>query len=319
MSRTAWVESPLQLINAIEYAHATGDHLDISVRQGVPQVARTMIECEPRLPPGVTVRLASAGASAPRLLVARRLLAGDVFSGFIRAALSGGAVRDLVLVDDGAASLHLAAVLQSGRALTRARRTEPSWLRWLGARARGALRRCASAGKLEIFTVYAEAFEALAEPRLLVRRNEYAWARGAFDAQADLGGSVILGSALAADGMISEGEYLGWIRSHVPPAGVSYLPHRRERAISLGVIDSIPGVVVVRTDLPVEVILAAPNRVADITCLPSSVVATLRTILEPSTCLNVEPVPDLWFTSKATGDLKEVLARVVARDMEASR
>lgn len=143
MTRTlALVESPAQLLNLLEWA--------LGERDGAPDPARCEVavllprDATTRHQLGVMTELARAegirvalhdirrvpaglpralAALAPKLAGAGRLVIGDPFSGLIQWLLPLARTRDLVLVDDGTATLELSRELLAGRPLVRWHRT----------------------------------------------------------------------------------------------------------------------------------------------------------------------------------------------------
>lgn len=295
-SRLAWVESPLQLINAIEYGNATGEDVVIVPRAGVSQLEASIEAVAPALP--VSVSIAAPSARMTAFLPVRRRLIGDVFSGQFRllAALTG--LGDLVIVDDGSATMHLAAVLRDPAVpFTRMAQTEGRLNRTLGARLRSSLVGGTDDGVV-LFTTYdAEpAVAALATIGFRLVHNDYGWLAGLdLGIGAPITGTAMLGTALITDNQIAEPAYLGWVARVAAEAPVTYLPHRREPEATLAAISRLPGVQIRRTGLPVEFVLGASGEVDRVVTLPSSAVATLRSIVPRTTRIEPVAVPQDWW------------------------
>ena len=273
---SAWVESPLQLLCAVEYAFATHTDVRIVPRAGGLQLLATAEHLRGLdLPSGVTIE-------APRALPALgsgHWIIGDAFSGMARSAISLRMPHRLTIVDDGAATLDLPAVLAGRARLSRSSDTPA--LHAIAELATARARELDAAGSLELFSYYA-----LDHPARIP--NRFRWLRSRAAAAA-VPKRIILGSASVADGLIPEGEYLDWLGGLETPA--SYFPHRRETASQLLRVAAIPGLAVEERGLPIELVLAGAREVT-VTSLPSSAVETLRIILL-GTGSSVEIVPRL--------------------------
>lgn len=316
-----WVESPLQLINAIEHAHAHECASVIHLRTTAPQMQATATLLSPFLPPEVTLHPATSVRTTPAFGSAPRRVIGDLYSGQVRASLASSRWRKLALVDDGSAMLAMAQQLVDREALRRPAVNEGRPMRWLSSRLRRTLDKAIVKGKVEIFTAYAnrQVFSSLAERGARVSRNSYAWTRSLdLEELPELAPTVIVGSALAHDGHIDPTAYFNWIESLTGTGEVSYLPHRREDATSLKQMAALPGVTVVKAGLPVEAVLGAasssePRRVVT---LPSSVVVTLGALLPPDVNLDVVNVPEPWWTDTASQRFRTTINSIDQREGE---
>ncbi len=157
MARVGWVESPLQLVNAVEYAAAVGDPVHLCLRAGVPQLGDTGRLFAPSLPRGVTMSGPWRSATRSPMTMARRRLIGDANSGQLRALTTFTGAQDLVVVDDGSGTLSLARRLAKGLPLARHGKQESALHRVLGAAASVRMRTAAEDGRLTVFTAYPEA------------------------------------------------------------------------------------------------------------------------------------------------------------------
>ena len=309
-ARVGWVESPLQLINAVEAAADLGDRALILLRGGVAQLADTARWLEPHLPPGVALDQAAA-ATDPRFRDAPRRLVGDAFSGQFRGVVVATGVRDLVVVDDGSAALHLAAVLAGSERFSRMGQRESAVQRTLGSLAGGRLRAAARAGRVTLVTAYADHPIMRTVPGERIVPNHYAWLRSLDAAPpAALGSVVVLGSALAVDGYVDAAAYERWAGEH---AGASYLPHRREDPASLARLRAA-GLDVVEPGLPAEIVLGCARGLAEVRSLPSSTGATLARVLPEGARLRVDAVPSGWWTPRADKTFRATLAYLASAD-----
>ncbi|MFV0633062.1 hypothetical protein [Demequina sp.] len=314
MGAVAWVESPLQLLNAIEWGASQPVPLAIVPRARVMQLDHTAEVLRPHVPPSVTIMPPARSALQSPFSRAQVKVTGDAMSGQVRAVLTVARPRQVVLVDDGAITLALAAQLGSGAALARPGIVESGLSRVLGARAAARLRSLAGAGRLTLFTAYstADAVAALGALGARVMSNDFAWLRGA-DLNLGMGltESVVLGSALASDGFIEPRAQLAWVSGYASQWGhVTYLPHRREEGSWLAQVAAIDGVTVLRPGLPAELTLAAA-RVARVAMLPSSLAATLSGVLPSQVRIHVDPVQDDWWTTRADTHLRATMEAIV--------
>ncbi|WP_062305572.1 hypothetical protein [Demequina subtropica] len=305
-ARVAWVESPLQLLNAIEWAAATGEPLDIMARAGLVQLDRTVAALVGHLPAGVTIDLSAGSAVNPRMRGAHSWLLGDVYSGQVKAMLAATGVRDTVIVDDGSAATSMADALAARAALSRPGVAEGLGHRALGLAGSARLAAAARRGRVGFFTAYPDApgFVALAAAGADVRRNAYAWTRATRPVDAVYAEHVVVGTALIADGHVSRDAYREWLTGHADPSTV-YIPHRREDA-ELALIADL-GLTVLPVDVPIEIALAGSPTVRRVSTLPSSVVATLRVILDPEVELDVEVIPSRWWEPGVDPRLRAML------------
>ena len=259
---SAWVESPLQLLCAVEWAFARAQPVRIVPRSGAAQLPATAARLrEIGLPDGVTI-------DGPRALPAfssDHWIIGDAFSGMARSALALRMPQQLTVVDDGTATLRLPSVLDGSAQLSRSTDAAPA--RAIAELASSRLRHLDQTGALELFSYYALDLPARTP-------NRFRWLRSRGLA-ATAPSRVFLGSASVVDGLMPEESYLRMVRDVGP---VGYFPHRRETLTTLQRIATLPGVEIVDRGLPIELVLAGA-REASIVSMPSSAVETLRIIL----------------------------------------
>lgn len=263
----AWVESPLQLLCAVEYAAASALPVRIVPRSGATQLPATADRLRALgLPDGVEIEDPRAVPLEGILLPsAAHWIIGDPWSGMAQSLLAVRAPRRLTLVDDGSMSLRLPAVLAGREPLTRS--GGPTAIAELALSRLDALQR---AGRLELFSYYPLDHAALLP-------NRFAWLGERREAGA-VSGTVVLGAAAVADGLLASDDYLAWVAQQ--PVGSAYFPHRRESAEQLAAVARL-GLVVAQTGLPIEIVLAGARNL-DVRSLPSSAVDTLRILLAGS-------------------------------------
>jgi hypothetical protein len=282
ISAHAWVESPLQLICAVEYAAASGIPLRIIPLAGALQLEKTARHLESLgLPHRVVIERARRSPLVALLNHPRgHWIVGDAYSRFARLALAWGRLRWLTIVDDGAITLSLVDVLAGSAPLERPEASESLAIRAVALRARKRLLLMAATGSLEIFSFYP-----LDTP--VLRSHQFEWLRSRRSAMAELepvvpsGSTVILGSAAVVDGSQSASDYLDWVRARELPA--FYYPHRRETPAMLAQLGLIEGLIISAPGLPIELVLATARGLR-IESQPSSALATLRIIVRGRDC-----------------------------------
>jgi len=297
----AWVESPLQLINVIEFAASEGIPLVIEPRAGVLQLDATIDAVRAALPAGVEITAPLADAGAGLFRSAAHQVVGDVFSGQFRLLVARRGVRELTIVDDGSATVHLAAALDGG-SFSRMAQVESIAMRVLGALAKNRILAAARRGRVTLFTAYGAEppVAGLAARGVRLGENAYRWLHSrASHAVAPVNPRVILGSALVTDRQVGQDDYLGWVAGAAEAGPVSYLPHRRESLSLRSAVAAIPGVTVEPGSLPAELALGSSPTLRRIDTLPSSAVVTLGAILDRDVTIAVSPVPDSWWVPGA--------------------
>lgn len=258
----AWVESPLQLLCAVEYASLAAVPVTIVPRAGALQLTATAARLrELGLPDGVQI----TEPRAVPMTSAQHWVIGDAFSGRLQTLLAVRMPQRLTIVDDGRDSLRLPAALAGRSSLSRSGATTA-----LASIAAERLRSLDGRGALELFSYYR-----LDHPARIPNRFGWLGARRSPTLQT---GNVVLGAAAVADGLVSEEVYLEWVARQ--PRDASYFPHRREEPRLLERIAAL-GLTVVMTGLPIELVLAGARSLT-ICSLPSSAVDSLRILLAGS-------------------------------------
>jgi len=283
-SPLAWVESPLQLIGAAEWAAARGIRPDVAARLS-PQVEQTASELTGR---GAMFGMQAGYYGVPwRMLAAHdHWLIGDGFSGQFRLAAALLRPKTLTFLDDGLNALAFADALTGARGYGRPGVAERASAKRLAPLALDRIRLRAAAGRAEVFTAFPfgdRRERALRDLGATVSRHGFEWLRGAPPRVGTRSRipheRVILGSARVADGHMSLTEYVAWVRREARGGRSAYLPHRREDPSALDTVAHIDGVEIVRTGLPVELVLA-DGHAREVVMLTSSAAVTLRRVLD---------------------------------------
>ncbi|MEV7727515.1 hypothetical protein AB0P15_22605 [Streptomyces sp. NPDC087917] len=368
----ALVESPVQLLNVLEWAHARRGAdagraalLSAVPRQPGPLAGRTRPEpatatAAPApgglrivvLPPtdpmsrgqlrrvaalardeGHTVQwqeargssgaplraLAALGSDVRR---ARPIVVGDPFSRFVQLLLAPARTADLVVVDDGTATMEFVAQLGRGERLRRWHRTGGG----TATRARElayapvsgtARRRLTPRGGrvVELFT----SMPVTPLPGMELRLNDFAWTRSRFGPPRLTRGTDLVGTSLVETGVVDPARYREAVRALTLEHGVTrYFAHRRESPEKLRALSEATGLEIVRPDLPLELIARRGPIGRTIVSFPSTVVHTLPYALTGTgVTVAVCEVDPSWLTAAASPRARGFLAGVseTARDV----
>ncbi|SDE22790.1 hypothetical protein [Auraticoccus monumenti] len=316
----ALVESPAQLLNAVEWLSASPDmEADVVVLAPRREESRRQLRATMQLVAGSRARVEWCEARqdvrgpgrllaglVPRVRRARRLVLGDPFSGLIQSLLTAFTGDVVVVVDDGSATLEFADRIAAGEAMVRWHVAEPGALQ----RRRAAMTTSVLTSRpLELFTAMP-----LDDVGLRVRRNRYRWLRTLHPAPQVVDGAVLVGSSLVETGVVARQPYLEAVARLAEEEGLRrYLAHRREDETKLGVVADL-GLEVQRLSLPLEVELAAGPVERLVLSFPSTVLVTLPIVLE-GTGVEVRslPVPPGWLRPGAGNAALEFLDRVARR------
>ncbi|MFJ6478702.1 MULTISPECIES: hypothetical protein [unclassified Streptomyces] len=367
----AFVESPVQLLNVLEWAYARPGgqpQLDGVPRQrgrrgdgGDPPGAapRPGGEASPLrivvLPPtdpmsrgqlrrvaalardeGHEVRWQEARGSrfaplkaltalARDVRAARTVVVGDPFSRYVQLLLTLVRAEELVVVDDGTATMEFMAQTARGERLVR-------WHRVGGGGLPGRVRELAyapvSATARRRFTPAAhrghrvEVFSSMpvtAHGGMTLRVNDFAWTRARFGPPRLTKGTDLVGTSLVETGVVDPDRYLDAVRALTLEHGATrYFAHRRESPEKLRALSRATGLEIVRPDLPLELIARRGPVGRTIVSFPSTVVHTLPYALTGTgVTVAVCEVDPAWLTGSASPRARSFLAGVTdtARDV----
>lgn len=368
----ALVESPVQLLNVLEWAHARsmpasepGRLLDGVPRQPSRAPARTA-ERHPGGGEGTGVRIvvlpptdpmsrgqlrrmaglardeghevrwqeARGGRLAPMkaltalardVRAARRVVIGDPFSRYVQLLLTLVRAEELVVVDDGTATMEFVAQTARGERLVRWHRVGgglPGRLRDLAyapvsATARRRFTpRPGGARRVEVFTSMPVTAPHAA---MTVRLNDFAWTRARFGPPRLTKGTDLVGTSLVETGVVDPDRYREAVRALALAHGATrYFAHRRESPEKLRALSEATGLEIVRPDLPLELIARRGPVGRTIVSFPSTVVHTLPYALTGTgVTVAVCDVDPLWLTRDASSRARGFLAGVTdtARDV----
>ncbi|SDS71600.1 hypothetical protein SAMN04488543_2249 [Friedmanniella luteola] len=332
MRSSALVESPAQLLNVVEWAHQAGeprDDLTVIVLAPTNEATRRQLRAmsalaredglevlwhEPRLGGAATARTVRSLAS--ELSGVERLVIGDPFSGVLQVVMSISRAPEVVIVDDGTATLEFARQWVAGEHLARWHSVAtPGHRRQISHFAReqisGSVRRRISPEsgcRLALFTSLDVEL-----PRAHVGRNTFAWVRSRFPVPEVKLGSDLIGTSLVETGVVDADAYLGGVASLVEQYAVDrYFAHRKESDAKLARIEGL-GVTVVRPDLPLEIAARLGVLARRVISFPSTVVHTLPLVLADTPAeLLVCDIDDRWYTAGTTPNSERFLGAVSA-------
>jgi len=295
-STVGWVESPFQLLGAVEAqtSGALSRHLVVLPRAGVEPLSRTVDELRRLgLPRGVTV---SNPSRVPRR-VAGTLAIGDAFSGEVHRMLVHGLPDRLVLVDDGRSTRRAMEALVNPHIPLIRPHVAASRARALLARAALArLRRLARSGRMRVVTALDLPQPVLDAARNLgidVRRHEFEWLRSLPVTDVPGSETVVLGTSLVANNLVKARPYVEWVQAVSRESPVTYWAHRREDARTLEPLGATPGIEIATGEIPVELSLRGVTSHRLIT-LPTTAATTLR-MLVPGINIHEYAVPESWW------------------------
>ncbi|MFI1939900.1 hypothetical protein ACH44C_22435 [Streptomyces purpureus] len=304
----AFVESPVQLLNVLEWAHTStlpaipaqrtptspGRDVTVVVLPPTDPMSRGQLRrmAELARDEGVTVRWQEArgGAGAvprtlralvPELNRAERIVIGDPFSRYVQLLLTLVRTTRITVVDDGTATMEFAGQLARGERLVRWHRRGSRGARELALAPVGALaRRRLAPGRrrtVEIFT----ALPVEPPPGTTVTRNGFRWTRARFGPPRITRGADLVGTSLVETGVVDPDQYADAVSALARAHGATrYFAHRRESVEKLHRIAVDTGLEIVRPDLPLELIARRGPVGHTVLSFPSTVVHTLPLALE---------------------------------------
>ncbi|WP_394431142.1 hypothetical protein [Streptomyces sp. SGAir0957] len=296
-STLCFVESPVQLLNVLEWAHRAGARTTVVVLSPTDPMTRGQLRrmAELARTEGHTVRWEEArdGAGAPFQTVgglagplrkAERVVIGDPFSRYVQLLLTITRARDLVVVDDGTATMEFISQLARGERLVRwhrrGGRPGPRDLVFAPVSSSARRRLTPRAGRRTV-SVFTSMPVDEAPDGVKILENDYAWTRARFGPPRLTRGADLVGTSLVETGVVDVDRYLEAVRTLATAHGATrYFAHRREAADKLHRLATETGLEVVRPDLPLELIARRGPVGRTILSFPSTVVHTLPIALE---------------------------------------
>ncbi|GAU65062.1 hypothetical protein SSP35_01_03990 [Streptomyces sp. NBRC 110611] len=335
----AFVESPAQLLNVLEWAHsADAAALTVVVLAPHDPMTRGQLRrmAELARDEGHTVRweearggptapLRTIGGLTPLLRRARRVVIGDPFSRYVQLLLTLTAARDLVVVDDGTATMEFVSQLARGERLVRWHRhgsgRGPRDLVFapFAATTRRRLTPPPEGGRRSVGLFSSMPVDDAPEG-IRVTANEFAWTRRRFGPPRVMEAADIVGTSLVETGVVAPDRYLAAVGTLARTHGAArYFAHRRESTEKLRRLASETGLEVVRPDLPLELIARRGPVGRLIVSFPSTVVHTLPLALRGTEVrVAVCDIDPRWLTAHASPRAQGFLDGVTgtARDVQ---
>ncbi|MEU6027236.1 hypothetical protein ABZ825_09470 [Streptomyces tauricus] len=270
---------------------------------------------------GTTAPFHTVGGLAPLLRRARRIVMGDPFSRYVQLLLTITRARDLVVVDDGTATMEFVSQLARGERLVRWHRRggRPGArdLVFAPVSARARRRLTPGAGRrVEIFSSMPidETPEGVD-----VSANDFAWTRARFGPPRITKGADLVGTSLVETGVVDPDRYLEAVKGVAGTYGATrYFAHRRESPEKLHRLAVETGLEIVRPDLPLELIARRGPIGRTILSFPSTVVHTLPLALAGTDVkVAVFDIDPAWLTENASPRAQGFLSGVTdtARDV----
>ncbi|MER6913799.1 hypothetical protein ABT354_19190 [Streptomyces sp. NPDC000594] len=325
----AFVESPVQLLNVLEWAHTrpyAPEAVTVVVLSPTDPLSRGQLRrmAELARDEGFTVRWQEARGGptaplrtvrelAPMLRSADRIVVGDPFSRYVQLLLTLAGDQELTVVDDGTATMEFAAQLARGERLVRWHRrgTGGARERLLAPVSLLARRRLAPRPGREV-----EVFTAMplgtAPEGITVTPNLFGWTRARFGPPTLLAGADLVGTSLVETGVVDDARYAEAVRRLARAQGARrYFAHRRESPGKLQRLSRLTGLEIVRPELPLELVARRGPVAATVLSFPSTVVHTLPlalagTAVEVAVC---DIAPE-WLTEGVSPRAEGFLAAV---------
>ncbi|MFD7770349.1 hypothetical protein [Streptomyces sp. NPDC059787] len=325
----AFVESPVQLLNVLEWAHAhaPGVGLTLVVLSPVDPMTRGQLRrmAELAREEGHEVRWEEArgGAGAPFQTVggltaplrrATRVVLGDPFSRYVQLLLTITRAREVVVVDDGTATMEFVGQLARGERLVRWHRKggRPGPRELVLAPVSAAARRRLTPGEKRTVEVFTSMPMEDTPPGVTVSSHTFTWTRDRFGPPRVTRGADMVGTSLVETGVVDADAYLEAVRSLVATHGAKrYFAHRRESTEKLHRLAVETGLEIVRPELPLEIVARRGPVGATVLSFPSTVVHTLPLALAGTgvrvVVCDIDPA---WLTKHASPRAQGFLANV---------
>ncbi|MFJ5261284.1 hypothetical protein ACIQAC_12565 [Streptomyces sp. NPDC088387] len=334
----AFVESPVQLLNVLEWAHAhaPGAGLTLVVLSPLDPMTRGQLRrmAELAREEGYEVRWEEArgGSAAPfhtigglvgALRKADRIVMGDPFSRYVQLLLTITRARDLVVVDDGTATMEFVTQLARGERLVRwhrkGSRQGPRDL--LFAPVSSAARRRLTPVENRRVEVFSSMPIEEVPGGVTITTNDFSWTRTRFGPPRITKGADMVGTSLVETGVVDGDRYLAAVQGLAKTHGAArYFAHRRESTEKLHRLAVETGLEIVRPDLPLELIARRGPIGRTILSFPSTVVHTLPlalvgTDVKVAVC-DIDPA---WLTQNASPRAQGFLSGVTGTAKDVHR
>ncbi|MEV7883204.1 hypothetical protein ACWD3I_12415 [Streptomyces sp. NPDC002817] len=335
-STLAFVESPVQLLNVLEWAHAhaPGAGLTLVVLSPTDPMTRGQLRrmAELARDEGHAVRWEEArgGPAAPfqtigglagTLRRADRVVLGDPFSRYVQLLLTITRAAELVVVDDGTATMEFVAQLARGERLVRWHRKggRPGPRDLIFAPVSASARKRLTPSERRRVQIFSSMPMEETPAGVTVSANTFAWTRARFGPPRITKGADMVGTSLVETGVVDGERYLEAVRTLAKAHGTTrYFAHRRESTEKLHRLAVETGLEIVRPDLPLELIARRGPIGRTILSFPSTVVHTLPLALVGTDVrVSVCDIDPSWLAENASPRAQGFLSGVTgtARDV----
>ncbi|MER5301682.1 hypothetical protein ABT039_19705 [Streptomyces lasiicapitis] len=273
---------------------------------------------------GTTAPFHTIGGLAGPLRRARRIVIGDPFSRYVQLLLTITRARDLVVVDDGTATMEFISQLARGERLVRwhrrGGRPGPRDVVFMPVSSKARRRLTPSPSGDRTVEVFSSMPIESAPEGVRVTVNSFAWTRARFGPPRITKGADLVGTSLVETGVVDLDRYIEAVKSLAGTHGAArYFAHRRESAEKLHRLAVDTGLQVVRPDLPLELIARRGPIGRTILSFPSTVVHTLPLALAGTDVkVAVMDIDPTWLTDSASPRAQGFLSGVTgtARDVQ---
>ncbi|MET9882229.1 hypothetical protein ABZZ20_03550 [Streptomyces sp. NPDC006430] len=269
--------------------------------------------------------LKALAALARDVRAAHRVVIGDPFSRYVQLLLTLVRAEELVVVDDGTATMEFVAQTARGERLVRWHRVGGSGLPGrvrelayapVSATARRRFTPATGKGRrVEVFS----SMPVTVHGAMTLRVNDFAWTRSRFGPPRLTRGTDLVGTSLVETGVVDPARYLDAVRALTREHGATrYFAHRRESPEKLRAVSEATGLEIVRPDLPLELVARRGPVGRTVVSFPSTVVHTLPYALTGTgVTVVVCDVDPAWLTGSASPRARGFLAGVseTARDV----
>ncbi|GGY91873.1 collagen-like triple helix repeat-containing protein [Streptomyces poonensis] len=270
---------------------------------------------------GATAPFQTVAGLTPLLRAADRVVMGDPFSRYVQLLLTITRASDLVVVDDGTATMEFVSQLARGERLVRWHRKggRPGPRDLLFAPVASAARNRLTPGADRHVEVFSSMPIDETPEGVTISANDFAWTRARFGPPRITKGADLVGTSLVETGVVDGDRYLEAVRALARAHGAArYFAHRRESSEKLHRLAQETGLEVVRPDLPLELIARRGPIGRTILSFPSTVVHTLPLALAGTDVkVAVCDIDPAWLTRHASPRAQGFLAGVTttARDV----
>ncbi|NLU66778.1 hypothetical protein HCC30_05780 [Streptomyces sp. HNM0574] len=273
---------------------------------------------------GAAAPVKTIGSLAAPLRRARRIVIGDPFSRYVQLLLTLTSAPEVVVVDDGTATMEFAAQLARSERFVRWHRKGAGGPRAalfapFSQRARSRLTP-GPGRRVELFSSM-PVEDSVADLGVALTRNAFAWTRSRFGPPRLTRGTDLVGTSLVETGVVDMDRYLEAVAELARAHGATrYFAHRRENAEKLAQVTAATGLEIVRPDLPLELVARRGPIGRTILSFPSTVVHTLPLALTGTpVTVAVCDIDPSWLTDGASPRAEGFLSGVTGTARGARR